>query len=316
MINVNRTSNIVQHSTALRAMVMTSNPSVHTIALGIFGHIWVIECGQSIDFYSWIGIMLLILHYLLMFVNVRIPYFYIICYLIASCLYVYLHICAFVHIYLSACTFVCLYVPMSWRLCDCKYVLSIEYFYLYCIWIYVFEYLYICVFEYVYLCIMRVCVCVCVCVHVCVFVRVCVCVCVCMYVNLSICIEYWVLSICICIVFEYLYLSVYLCIVSVCVCVFCVCVCVCVCACVCMCVCVYVCVCMCICHRTLDVSEFMVHLFPLSGHIRVRWFYDKDIHGCDCWFVSTMRFEFRGKKKYQCFPIQLGVLLHNQLPLS
>ena len=52
MINVNRTSNIVQHSTALRAMVMTSNPSVHTIALGIFGHIWVIECGQSIDFYS------------------------------------------------------------------------------------------------------------------------------------------------------------------------------------------------------------------------------------------------------------------------
>ena len=79
--------------------------------------------------------------------------------------------------------------------------------------------------------------------------------------------------------------------------------CVCVCACVslCMCVCVYVCVCMCICHRTLDVSEFMVHLFPLSGHIRVRWFYDKDIHGCDCWFVSTMRFEFRGKKKYQCF---------------
>ena len=131
MINVNRTSNIVQHSTALRTMVMTSNPSVHTIALGIFGHIWVIECGQLIDFYSWIGIMFLILHYLLMFVNIRIPYFYIICYSIASCLYVYLHICAFVHIYLSACTFVCLYVPMSWRLCDCKYVLSIECFYLF-----------------------------------------------------------------------------------------------------------------------------------------------------------------------------------------
>ena len=325
MINVNRTSNIVQHSTALRTMVMTSNPSVHTIALGIFGHIWVTECSQSIDFYSWIGIMLLILHYLLMFVNIRIPYFYIICYLIASCLYVYLHICAFVYIYLSACTFVCLYVPMSWRLCDCKYVLSIEYFYLYCIWIYVFEYLYICVFEYVYLCIMRVCVCVCVCVHVCVFVRVCVCVCVCMYVNLSICIEYWVLSICICIVFEYLYLSVYLCIVSVCVCVFCVFVCVCacvrvcVCACVRMCVCVYVCMCVCVFVYVIEhlmCPNLWYTYFPSPATLGWDDFMIKIYMVVNCWFVSTMRFEFRRKKKYQRFLIQLGVLLHNQLPLS
>ena len=216
-------------------------------------------------------------------------------------------ICTFVHLYtftcllvhLFACTFQCLDVcataSMYWVLST--FICT------------VFEYMYlsICIFVYLSMCICVLCVCACVYVCVCMCVCLCVCVYVCMYVNLSICIEYWVLSICICIVFEYLYLSVYLCIVSVCVCVFCVfvcvCVCVCVCACVrvCMCVCVYVCVCMCICHRTLDVSEFMVHLFPLSGHIRVRWFYDKDIHGCDCWFVSTMRFEFRGKKKYQCF---------------
>ena len=72
--------------------------------------------------------MLLILYYVLMFVNIRIPYLYMICYLIASCLYVYLHICAFVY-HLLVCLYICLLVRFnvltSVRLQVCIYVIKL-----------------------------------------------------------------------------------------------------------------------------------------------------------------------------------------------